>query len=196
MFFIHFSPPPIILQYAIVFNAIILQYKLLLSSFLIPQKQIKPLIPRRLNINKKAYGTGNAKRDCMRIAVSYLQNRIAPVFDVSENILLLDLEDRGEKKRESISIVRDGIFEKAKRLSELRVAVLICGAISGIQERAVKSAGIEVVGFVCGEIEGVLSAFLDGSLEERDFAMPGYSPSSNRRRRHAWRGGKGKIRNF
>lgn len=110
----------------------------------------------------------------MKAAISYSNGRIAPVFDVSENLFLIDISDSWEKERTSIVIAGQEPFERAKELSGLGVSVLICGAISGIQETAVRNAGIEVLGFVCGEVESVISAFAEGRLTNNGpFMMPG-----------------------
>jgi len=125
-------------------------------------------------------------RDCscpliMKAAVSHSNGRISPVFDVSENLLLLDIEQMKEMKRENIIIGGKGIFEKARELSNLGVSVLICGAISGELEKAVSSTGIDVRGFVCGEIEAIISAFTEKRLDDARFMMPG---CCSRRRMH------------
>lgn len=110
----------------------------------------------------------------MKAAISHSNGRIAPVFDVSENLFLIDVSDSGKKERKSIIITGKEPFERAKELSEFGVSVLICGAISSVQETAVRSASIEVLGFVCGEVESVISAFIEGSLtNDGPFMMPG-----------------------
>ena len=118
----------------------------------------------------------------MKAAISHSNGRIAPVFDVSGNLFLIDISESREKARKSIVITGKEPFERAKELSESGISVLICGAISGVQETAVRSAGIEVLGFVCGEVESVISAFIEGGLTtDGPFMMPG---CCGRRRMH------------
>lgn len=109
----------------------------------------------------------------MKIAVSYWQDRISPVFDVSEKLFLIDLVDGLEKGRDSVELFSKAPFERGGELSRRGVEVLICGAISASMETAVKNAGIKVLGFVCGKLDEVLPAFIQGKLSDGHFAMPG-----------------------
>jgi len=109
----------------------------------------------------------------MKTAVSYCNGRIAPVFDVSENILLLESDGVLEKGRAFATLAGKTAFERAEELSKLGVSVLLCGAVSREQEAALRNAGIDVRGFVCGELESVISAFLAGRLDDPGLIMPG-----------------------
>ena len=113
----------------------------------------------------------------MKIAVSHCNGRISPVFDVSENLLLIE----ESKERRNIVITGKNAFERAREVSLLGVSVLICGAISSEQERAVRDVGVEVKGFICGDVEAIISAFSNGSLDDVSFMMPG---CCNKRRMH------------
>ncbi len=112
-------------------------------------------------------------KPAMKIAVSYCQDRISPVFDVSEKLLLINVLDGLEEGRESVELISKAPFERAGELSRKSVDVLLCGAISTPLESAVRNAGIEVLGFVCGKLDDVVEAFTDGSLADGRFSMPG-----------------------
>ncbi len=122
----------------------------------------------------------------MKIAISHCQGRIAPVFDVSGNILLLHIGEGKDVARENIAIAGKGGFERAKELSVHDIELLICGAISGVQETAIRKEGIAVAGFVCGDIEDVFRAFMDGHIGDNRFQMPGC-----KRNLHSCRNGRG-----
>jgi len=104
------------------------------------------------------------KQMLMKVAMAHWQDRISPVFDVADHLLLLDVEGRREIDRKSLSLAGRSPFERVKELSELGVNVLLCGAISLTLEKALIGAGIRVVGFLGGELENVIQAFLEGSL--------------------------------
>jgi len=70
----------------------------------------------------------------MRIAIAHWTGRISPVFDVSDHLLLIDIEGRQEQRREDIKLMSDNPLERAKELSELGVEILICGSISNIMK--------------------------------------------------------------
>jgi predicted Fe-Mo cluster-binding NifX family protein len=124
----------------------------------------------------------------MKIAVSYSGKRIAPVFDVSENLLIIDSEKGYAEEPETVRIIESGISEKARRLSELGINVIICGAISGILESELRDKQIEVAAFVCGDVESVINALSRGNWDETSFLMPG---CRGRRRRGGMKTGHG-----
>ncbi len=76
--------------------------------------------------------------------------------------------------------------ERAQRIQDLEVGVLICGAISRQLEAGLQAAGIEVLPHICGDVEEVLAAYSCGDLSRECFHMPGCC----RRRRQRCRGGR------
>jgi predicted Fe-Mo cluster-binding NifX family protein len=124
----------------------------------------------------------------MKVAMAFWQDRISPVFDVADHLLLLDVEGRREIGRKSLHLAGRNPFERVKELSDLGVNVLLCGAISLTLEKALIGAGIRVVGFIGGELENVIQAFLDGNLgdgrirnDSRIEAQPGMSTAKTRK---------------
>jgi predicted Fe-Mo cluster-binding NifX family protein len=109
----------------------------------------------------------------VKIAIPHWQGRISPVLDVSENLVLIDIEGGREQRRENVILQSGDPFRRAKEVSGLGAEVVLCGAVSQELEHALARAGIQVVGFVCGDLEAVVSAFLRGQLAEGDFFMPG-----------------------
>lgn len=109
----------------------------------------------------------------MLIAVPNCQGRVSPVFDVAARLLLIRLKGKAEVERKDIVLFEkqpDGIV---RSLRELRIKVLICGAISQGLQVALEQAGIRVVSHICGELESVIAAFRGGTLGQPEFAMPG-----------------------
>jgi predicted Fe-Mo cluster-binding NifX family protein len=121
------------------------------------------------------------KLETMKIAIPYCRGRVSPVFDVAENLYLIEARDGREISREKLELSQNGVFGKAGELSGLGVELLICGAISGIQETALTNAGIQVAGFICGDIETVIAAFINGNFVNTQLQMPG---CRGRHRRH------------
>jgi len=109
----------------------------------------------------------------MRIAISYQQNRISPVFDVATRILLVDIENDQEERRNKRTVVQCDSLVRAQYVSQFGVQVLICGAISWRLENALSSIGVQVIACICGPVEDVLRAFLHDKLYESAFLMPG-----------------------
>ena len=121
----------------------------------------------------------------MRIAIPICDGRISPVFDVARRLIVVDVEDRGELSRIEHTLDNTEITARARRVADLGVDVLICGAISLSLEKMLRAADVEVVGRTCGEAERVLRAFIDGKMTEQSFLMPG---CSHRRRLRTRRG--------
>jgi len=126
----------------------------------------------------------------MKIAVAHWQGRIAPVFDVSDNVCLIQCAEGRELRRERVILNHHDLFQRAKEVVGLKIQILICGAISYPLERALAAAGVRVIGFTCGDLEEVIGAFLNGSLTRPCFRMPGWVP-----RKKATGGGRRRSRN-
>jgi predicted Fe-Mo cluster-binding NifX family protein len=109
----------------------------------------------------------------MRIAISYRQNRVSPVFDVAERFLLVDIDNGREMRRNNRALIQKDSLARARFISQCGVEVLICGAISWPLENALVSMGVRVVGCICGAVEDVINALLNEKLTERAFSMPG-----------------------
>jgi predicted Fe-Mo cluster-binding NifX family protein len=124
----------------------------------------------------------------MRIAVATSNDRVSPVFDVAGRLLVVDVEGERETGREEVLLENQNIGPRARHVSELRVDVLICGAISRPLEMMLQDAGIEVIPHTCGNAEEVLRAFRTDELSEEAFVMPGCC--GHRRRFRGGRGGR------
>ena len=122
----------------------------------------------------------------MRIAIPIADGRISPVFDVAEKLVLVDVEAGREVGRTETPLMDEAIELRARRVAQLGVNVLICGAISRPLHALLSAAGVEVIPQTCGEVEEVLGAFVEGRLIGDAFVMPG---CCGRRRR--FRGGRG-----
>jgi predicted Fe-Mo cluster-binding NifX family protein len=124
----------------------------------------------------------------MKIAVPISNDRISPVFDVAGRLLLVDVEEGEETDRAEVRLEDQEIGRRARRLAELGVDVLICGAVSRPLEMLIEGAGIQVIPHTCGNAEEVLRAYRAGELSDAAFVMPGCC--GHRRRFRGGRGGR------
>ena len=113
----------------------------------------------------------------MIIGLPILDNRIAPVFDVARELLLVSIDD-GKVIQQELLILPGIAQEKVIKLVDAGLKVLLCGAISNELNSSATQCGIEVVSFLSGDVQCLLKAWLDDSLNDVAFAMPGC------RRRH------------
>ncbi|HOC26279.1 MAG TPA: NifB/NifX family molybdenum-iron cluster-binding protein, partial [bacterium] len=110
----------------------------------------------------------------MIAAFATWNSRIAPVFDVTRKLHLVDREGVQISKESEVQLHAESPAQIALTLAELQVDVLVCGAISQPLRAMVMAYGIEVIPFVAGELDRVIDAWLQGRLlRSSGFAMPG-----------------------
>jgi predicted Fe-Mo cluster-binding NifX family protein len=109
----------------------------------------------------------------MKIAIPVWQDSISGVFDFADKLSLAEIEGQTENNRLEIPLPNEPMPQKASRLKELDVDVLICGAISKSLAFLIIGSGIKIIPFVSGQIDEVLSAYASGQLTEMRFLMPG-----------------------
>jgi len=108
----------------------------------------------------------------MKIAIPVWNNCVSSAFDFSNRLLLVEIQKGSENNRTEISLSTESIPQKANKLKNLGVDVLICGAISRSLAFQVASYGIEVLPYVLGPIDEILKAYLTGQLGQSRYAMP------------------------
>ena len=124
----------------------------------------------------------------MKIAIPVWQERVSPVLDSAGSLLIVEHDGGGaEVGRREKAWPAGPLPRRAARLEELRVQVLICGAVSRALMGMLAGSGIEVIPWVSGEVDEVLEAYRDGRLSGARFAMPG---CGRRRRRRGGRPGR------
>ena len=127
----------------------------------------------------------------MKVAVPVWSDRVSPVFDVAKHLLVVDIEGDTEVGRVNAAIEETRSGPRAKRVAQLGVNVLICGAVSMPLEDMLVSAGVRVILHVCGPVEEVLQTFVSGRLSDQ-FLMPGCC-GQRRRVRGRQRGGPCRV---
>ncbi|MBI4774187.1 MAG: hypothetical protein HY788_08410 [Deltaproteobacteria bacterium] len=116
----------------------------------------------------------------MKAAFPYWDNRIAPVFDVAREILLVEASSGRVVRETRETLTADLSVQKVLRLLELGVGTVICGAISGMLHEMVLAYGIRIIPCVTGDLRQVIRAWLSDDLDRDVFAMPGCFGSGRR----------------
>jgi predicted Fe-Mo cluster-binding NifX family protein len=119
----------------------------------------------------------------MRAAFSAWGSRIAPVFEVAQEALVVDAAAHRVLREVQEPMPADLPAQAALRLAELQVGTLVCGAISRPTVAAIEAYGIEVRSFRAGEVREVVEAWLAGTLDRSAFCMPGCGCRCRGRRR-------------
>lgn len=115
----------------------------------------------------------------MKVALTVCENRISPVFDCAQLLLIVDVVGNSATDRHLESFCYESPFSRATRLSELGVKVLICGAVSDSFATMIETYDIRIIPFVAGPVEEVLDAYLMGRLFDSKFRMPGCGNREN-----------------
>ncbi len=113
-------------------------------------------------------------QDLIKTAFSVWNERVAPVFDVANNICIVEIESESIVSQKFEDLDAEELSQKLQRLAELGIDNLVCGAISRPVHAAIVASGIRVVSFVAGDLQTVIQAWMSEDLQRNAFAMPGY----------------------
>ncbi len=125
----------------------------------------------------------------MKVAIPHWRGRVSPVFDVAGTVLVAEIDEGAAQARREVILDCEVPQDRAARLAETGVEVLICGAVCRPLEMALSAAGIDVIPQTCGDVEQILTAFARGELRQDAFLMPG---CCGRRRRFGARRRRGR----
>ena len=109
----------------------------------------------------------------MRIAVTIWNDKVSPVFDTASRLLIIEAENLNEVARFETYLYEQDLSQRCLRIQELKINILICGAISRPFSMMLMSSGIKIISGISGTAEDVLSAYLHGTLSNPKFCMPG-----------------------
>ncbi len=122
----------------------------------------------------------------MKMALTVWENRISPVFDAAQMLLVVEIEHNKIISRHYEPLYPELPARLAGRLAEMNVAVFICGAISEMPANILEANGIRLVPFITGDAGDIIDAYIKDIPFMPTFSMPG---CSRKRYRYA---GKGK----
>ena len=108
----------------------------------------------------------------IKTCFSVWQGRIAPVFDVSSNILIQESEEGKVKSEYSLQLPAETVFDRVSFLSENSVDVIVCGAVSRETAMLLNLFKIKCFPFISGSVEEVAAAYYEERLSESRFLMP------------------------
>jgi len=128
------------------------------------------------------------------LAIPVWNDRVSTTFDFARKLLVVEADGEREVSRKEVPLGDEPVERKARRIRDLAVQVVLCGAISRPFAEAVSQAGIRVIPYVSGEVDSVLAAHLCGRLAEPRFLQPGRGPGARGRWRHRAGGCSGRGR--
>lgn len=111
----------------------------------------------------------------VRFAISVCRGRVAPVFDVSRELIVYEAVD-GELRAFAANLSAVGYTSlRASLVKKMGIEVLLCGAVSCVLRAVLVGLEIEVIPFIAGGVDDVLQAYCDGGFDGSGFRMPGCS---------------------
>jgi len=109
----------------------------------------------------------------MNVGIAVWGERVSPLLDTCRELLIVDVEGGKEVSRRRAEFGEYLLPLRVRRLAELGLDVLICGAVSRVLLAMISCCGIRLIGWTSGDVEEVLRAFLSGGLNGKQFVMPG-----------------------
>lgn len=115
----------------------------------------------------------------MKVAMTVWGNRVSPVFDSAQTILLAQIEGTAiiDRQREFIPVTIPAVM--ARKLVQLDIDTLICGAISEHPALIIEEAGIRLLPFIAGNAEQILEDYAR-NMPITKYTMPGCCPADQR----------------
>ena len=108
----------------------------------------------------------------MKAAFTIWNGRIAPVFDVAGQVMLVN-SDAEQEPHTIINLPGGSACEKITFLRQLHVQVLVCGAMTRRTARYAHDLNLEVFPFIAGEQQEIIDTWLSQRLLDNRFCMPG-----------------------
>jgi predicted Fe-Mo cluster-binding NifX family protein len=130
----------------------------------------------------------------MKAAFTIWDGRIAPVFDVAGQIVVIQRSDPSSTQQ-CTCLPTGSATEKILFLHQQQIDVLVCGAMTQSTQLIAEAHGIEVLPFIAGCQQEVIKCWLNDQPFEQHFAMPGCNGRCRQTRRRCRRG-RGKTDHF
>jgi predicted Fe-Mo cluster-binding NifX family protein len=109
----------------------------------------------------------------MKIAIPIWNDRVSPVLDTARELLVVEQDSDGRQARNTMALPDSSLMYKARLIGSNGIGALICGAVSRRLEMMLTNEGIRVIPWVRGEIDSIISAYLNGNLNQQSFRLPG-----------------------
>lgn len=129
----------------------------------------------------------------MVVGITTWGDRVSPVLDTAEQLLVFDAE-RGPEAARVVVLSGLTFWTRAAAIGGAGIDVLICGAVTRPLLEALTASGLTVVPWVSGAVDDILQAFSCGETVEQRFAMPGCGRARRGRQGACERGRRGRGR--
>jgi predicted Fe-Mo cluster-binding NifX family protein len=108
----------------------------------------------------------------MKIAITTWGNRVSPVFDAAQTLLIADIDNQSIHNKKYESFKPDDITALAALLNREKVTALVCGAISETYAARLVENRIRMHAFVTGNAMDILKSLASDNIIKPAFKMP------------------------
>lgn len=139
-------------------NAANLTYRFLFCN--IPQHSLfnHPNIPRFQPM------AGFLLTYCMRVAIPLFKNGMSPRLDITDSLLVYDIENDVVKKKEQCDLVFEQPAQLISFLQKKQVSTIACGGCPQFILRMLVFYGFDVVPGLVGDPESIVTMLINGKL--------------------------------
>jgi len=109
----------------------------------------------------------------MKVAITIWENRISPVFDSSQMLLIAEIENAKIIDKKLVTFNPEMPSYLIESLNRMDIGVLICGAVSEMPANLIEAGGIKLIPFVAGYTDDVLISYAKDATIRSTFLMPG-----------------------
>jgi predicted Fe-Mo cluster-binding NifX family protein len=108
----------------------------------------------------------------VKVAMTIWGNRISPVFDSANTLMVVNIENSKIVKRKFEEFDPNITTQILSILNEYKIDVLICGAITDTKSKTIEQIGVKLLSFITGDADKVLVSYVQKSQRISDFLMP------------------------
>lgn len=109
----------------------------------------------------------------MIIVVPKWEDKISPVFDNAVKIKIFEIEKSKIARSDDMYLAGLSLCDRIELFHDLKIEMIICGAITKPCYQNLTSRGIRIISFVTGKIDEVIKAYLSGEDIAHIYCMPG-----------------------
>ncbi|MBT6337715.1 MAG: dinitrogenase iron-molybdenum cofactor biosynthesis domain-containing protein [Desulfobacula sp.] len=109
----------------------------------------------------------------MKVALTIWGNRISPVFDSANTLMIVDLENLKISDRVYKGFDPHDLKQFSCILKNCKIDILICGAITDDRSIFIEQNGIVLIPFIFGNTDKILAILINEKHRISDFIMPG-----------------------
>lgn len=127
----------------------------------------------------------------MKVAIPLFRNGVSPRIDISDSLLIYDIDQGVVKGKEKCSLTFEHAAQLVSILQKNQVTRIICGGCPHFFLRMLYFYGVEVVPGVIGDPELIVKQLVNGELP--GIPLNGFMGRSCGHRRRYGRGGKSGV---